>query len=522
MREVSASLSKAFNGYFFGVLFSRVFGMLRDVSLAFFFGTSKEIALFMIAYRFSNLMRRMLAEGPLSSSFIPLYQKIEKNDKNQGLIFFRDLSAFTLLILPFFLLFLHLILSFSFKSIDLKEDNQQIVSLTLKMLPSLYFITLYGVFSAFLQANRSFFLPALAPIAFNLVWILGGCFIYIKSPLAPLETLSYFVVIAFLVQWLFIAPKTYSTLRKKLSLKQILSFRPFSSYLKQIISPFFLGILGVGTTQINAALDALFAKAADPSGPAYLWYAIRIEQVPVALFAVAMSTAALPTLSKAIQNKENVEGVIQEGVEKVYPLMSFSMFGLISCGLVCLKMIFARGAFDSFSLFQTYKCLVGYSLGLIPHGLALFYTSCFYAIEEFKIPVRSSLYAILIHIALNLVLVFLFKLGDVSIALSTTFSSIFQAVFLFSTLKKTYPSLSLPSCPFLKQIGIGLIALVLSFWGVYSLFYQPLFIGKEIGFISTFTSCALSGTLFVGSYVALELFLKDARVFSFLKLKFFK
>lgn len=115
MREVSASLSKAFNGYFFGVLFSRVFGMLRDVSLAFFFGTSKEIALFMIAYRFSNLMRRMLAEGPLSSSFIPLYQKIEKNDKNQGLIFFRDLSAFTLLILPFFLLFFHLILSFLLK-----------------------------------------------------------------------------------------------------------------------------------------------------------------------------------------------------------------------------------------------------------------------------------------------------------------------------------------------------------------------------------------------------------------------
>ena len=91
MRDTPKTLVKSFTGYSFGVFISRISGMCRDIALSFFFGTGPEIALFMMAYRFANLMRRMLAESPLSSSFVPIFESKKNNSSEEGVRFFRDL-----------------------------------------------------------------------------------------------------------------------------------------------------------------------------------------------------------------------------------------------------------------------------------------------------------------------------------------------------------------------------------------------------------------------------------------------
>src|SRR5207253_3889598 len=91
------------------------------------------------------------------------------------------------------------------------------------------------------------------------------------------------------------------TLRHELPGKLSSGLQVYSADVRRLGGPLALGLLGVGSSQINNAVDALFARYADPEGPAQLWYGLRLLQLPLALFGIAMSGALLPPLSRAIQ-----------------------------------------------------------------------------------------------------------------------------------------------------------------------------------------------------------------------------
>lgn len=518
--ETSKQLTKAFSGYSLGVIFSRISGMLRDVALAFFFGTSSSIALFMVAYRLSNLFRRLLAETPLSSSFIPHYQSLCDESKEKGALFYRDLALFLILSCTLICLAVCLF-SFSILSlIPLKSSTQQILALSLKMFPSLIFLVFYGLSSAHLQCEKVFFTPAVAPLFFNIGWMVFAFFSLFFSPSNQMTIMAFGVVCAFFFQAAITGWRSWTLVRQVLPKELFWKTAPVFKRLKTLAKPFALGTVGVATTQINAALDSLFAHSADPSGPAYLWYAIRIEQVPIALFAISLTTPLLSLLSKAYGSGDINTGkeLVDESFKKMYALMTFSFFGLCALSSFGLNLLFARGEFDIYSLLKTNQCLLAYSAGVIPHGLSLTALSVFYANKDFSYPTKVSMITVGIHVLSNLFLVFGCGLGAFSIALSTALSTCFQWFLLKGALIRRYNIR--PAKVALKHMTIGFIALIAPIFATAK-YYHKLFIKKELlsGF-EALIACFIGSVFFVIVYGALEKRFAKGEILNLVRRKF--
>ena len=405
--------------FFAGTVLSRISGALRDVAMAVCFGSAPEIGAFMVAYRFSYLFRRLFGEGSLQAGFIPHFSTLQGKD---AFLFYRN-CAFSLFAL---LLFVVLALEGVLWSISytLNEDWKGIVHLSMKMLPGLIFICLYALNSAFLQAQKKYFLSSFAPVVFNFAWI----FVAISCSYLPIhqavQTLAFGIMAAFILQWAITAIQV----RKNLPLTWKEWFTPnlFSSDLKKIAKPIGLGIIGVSATQANSALDAIFSRISDLSGPAYLWYAIRIEQLPLALFGIALSGALLPPLSRAMAEGavNRYQELLHKGLRQSALLIVPCTFALFALGGPGLNLLYGHGDFASADVRQTLYCLWGYGVGLLPSVMILLMATGFYAQKSYKIPMMASLVAIGSHVVLNSFLVFYLHLGAFSIALSTSFAAV--------------------------------------------------------------------------------------------------
>jgi putative peptidoglycan lipid II flippase len=517
MTDTPKTLVKSFTRYSLGVFLSRISGMCRDVTLSFFFGTGAQIALFMVAYRFANLMRRMLAESPLSSSFIPSFESKRAFSEHEGARFFRDLFVSLSIVVVGIVaasmgglwLISHLFLK--------NTTTLEMISLTQVMFPSLLFISLYGLCAAFLQCEKFFFLPAVAPVAFNVMWILASCVGARFGGSQAMEVLSYGVVVAFFMQFAVMMPRVVNLLLKSLSAFDLFKCRVFHSSLRPIVKPFLLGILGVGATQINIALDGIFARFSNIEGPAFLWYAIRIEQVPIALFGVAISAAILPALTRAIHREDapQVSALLERGVKQTFSLMNFSMFGLFALGYLAITMLFGRGAFHYNSVWETTWCLWAYSLGLIPHGLLLLLVSVYYAHKDFKTPMKGAVFSVIFNIILNAVLVFVFDLGAASIALGTSLTSLFNCLYLRKFLTK-----EVATALFYVKTGLcGVVAFIV----VALLQHQTIFQLEGLpSFTTSLGALSLFSIVYIGLYCLMEKLFRCEEILKLIKSKAFR
>jgi putative peptidoglycan lipid II flippase len=302
----------------------------------------------------------------------------------------------------------------------LNADWKEIAFLSMRMLPGLLFICLYALNSAFLQTQKKYFLSGFAPVLFNLSWILIAFLVCQKPIQEATEMLSFGITFAFFLQWL----ATFLQTHRLNAISWSEWFRPhfFSVDLKKMLKPISFGVIGVGATQLNSALDAIFARFSDLSGPAYLWYAIRIEQLPLALFGIALSGALLPPLSRAMQ-----EGAMNRYQDLLYKALRYSAllivpcaFGLFALGGPGINLLYGHGDFTTSDVRQTFYCLWAYGLGLLPSVMILLLATGFYAKKSYAIPTYASLVSVVFHIGLNSLFVFCFDFGAFSIALSTS------------------------------------------------------------------------------------------------------
>lgn len=421
--------------FFSGTMISRISGMLRDITMAYAFGATPLVATFLLAFRLSNLFRRVFGEGAMQSAFTPLFEKIRVEDSLKAAYFFRDLaftvSLFLLGLIFFFasalLLLPALTSAFSSTTVDL-------FSLTALMLPSLLFICLYGLHASLLQCQKNYFIPAVAPAAFNLVWIAAVfCLDAYFSERTAIYLLAVAIVFAAFTQWAITLPASLVNLKSLGvdSLTKNLSFR--SDELKGLITPLLLGIGGVAATQINSALDGLFGWWADPSGPAYLWFAIRLQQLPLSLWAIALSGALLPPLCRAAKEKNNsfFYTFFSNAVRTTILSMSLATTWLFVAGYSCVALLFGHGDFSVYDSIQTTYCCWGYSLGLVPMGLVLIVSAAFYSQHQFRIPMLCSCFSVAGSISLNSLFVFN-GFGAAAIAVATSLSALINLLCLLS------------------------------------------------------------------------------------------
>ncbi|MBI3508578.1 MAG: murein biosynthesis integral membrane protein MurJ [Chlamydiia bacterium] len=415
--DTSRSILQSAKRFFAGTFLSRISGLLREIAMAFAFGTSPAVAAFMVAYRLANLFRRLLGEGNLQSGFAPHFESLYAQNPKAALQFYRDVS--------FSLLALLLVITVGMEgglalgASYFNESWQEVARLAMWMAPGLIFICLYGLNAALLQCKKQYFLTGVAPVAFNFVWIAFACFA------RNMEMLSMGITLGFCLQWLLTSLQVRKEIFAHLTLQEWLSPQIFSTSWKRLMKSLSLGILGVGAMQINSACDAIFARFADLSGPTYLWYAIRVYQLPLALFGIALSGALLPPLARAMQSgsKERYMELLRGSLRQSAALMVPCTFALFVLGESGLKLLYQHGQFSEESLPQTLHCLWGYGLGLVPAVFVLLLANGFYARKSYAIPVIASVSAVAVNLFLNALFVFVLHWGAVSIAIATSVSS---------------------------------------------------------------------------------------------------
>lgn len=460
LAQQKKEVTQASRHFFSGTILSRVLGLTRDIAMAYTFGSHAVLAALMVAFRLSNLLRRLFGEGALHAAFVPVYEKIRARSEKEGALFFLDLS----LLLGFVLLTLILgtegVLYILLKKGHLSSGNFQILSLTTLLLPSTLFICHAAFCSSFLQCQKHYFLPAISPVFFNLFWIMGLLWAR-RFPITQGVThLAVFIFLGLIFQWLVLFPKSFRLLKKQLEGPPSLNLKRAQKGYKRLGKPFLLGVLGVSATQVNSALDALFARAVDLKGPAYLWYALRIEQVPLAIFGVALAGALLPTLSRAyLQNREKFNELLDYSLARALGLLVPCMSALFFIGPATLNLLFARGHFGTATAIQTTTCLWAYSAGLGFQGLSLILASAFYAQQNYKITTLATFYSMLLNVLLNFIFAFYFKWGAWGIALATSLSASFQVLFLLTTLLKSISSLKLNQFK-RAALRVGLVSLL--------------------------------------------------------------
>lgn len=439
MQDSTQSIHRSAARFFSGTMLSRITGMLRDIALAYAFGTQSTIAALMVAFRFAHLLRRLFGEGALQTAFIPHFEQLRKEDPKRAGQFFRDLALSLTHFLVIIITLISLVLGYLYAFATLSPGNAEIVWLTLLMMPSLLFICLFGINASLLQCEKKFFAPSAAPAAFNLIWIIGVLFINYFAVSNAMSWLAVFVVIACFSQWSITLPKTYAILKSYDANNLWNKTKTYSPDVLSLASPLALGIVGVAASQINNALDAVFARWASDEGPAILWYAIRLQQLPLALFGIAISGAILPPLSRAIKSHDHprfrlfLDFAMRRSLALMLPITA----ALFVMGDSCINLIYGRGDFGNTSITETTQALWGYTLGLIPMTLTLVLAPAFYAKGDYRNPSAASVASMIINIILNTIMVAAFGLGTASIAVATSISAFANLTWLGIVLSKT-------------------------------------------------------------------------------------
>ncbi len=436
------SVGKSALHFAVGTFFSRISGMLREIAMAFTLGTSAAAAAFLVAFRFAYLLRRILGEGALVNGFVPHYEAMRLASPQKAALFFRDLLATLGAVLLLIIGFTEIALAASLHFQLFSPENREIVRLVMLMLPGLFFICFFALQSGLLQCHGQFLLTGIAPAAFNVAWI-GTLLWHRHDPASTITThLALSLGAAFLIQWILLLRHTTLCLKGLLSLKDWLKSTLFSTEIRAMLKAIALSIIAVSATQINSFIDMLFARYADLEGPAYLSYAIRLQQLPLSLFGIAIASAVFPSLARAVQgqDEDKARELLSFGLLRSTSLMLPCTLGMIALGSAAVNLLFGRGNFTDVSTAETTFCLWGYGFGLIPATYALLFSQAFFVRKDFVTPTTVSIASVLFSTACNAGLVLLLHAGAVSIALTTSLAAIFQATLLIIIYNRRYGS----------------------------------------------------------------------------------
>ncbi len=410
-----------------GILFSRVLGFIRDLLTASILGANIYSDIFFVAFKLPNLFRRIFAEGAFTQAFIPSYAKLKYKIRFSSIIFLQ-LIAFLLILSLFVTLFSTLItkaiaLGFDTKTVELAAP---LVAINFYYLPLIFVVTFMA---ALLQYKNHFATTAFSTALLNIALI--GALLLSKN-LEKYEItyyLSYGVLVGGALQVL-----VHIFAIKKYNLCKIFTFKKHKKKEEnRFYKSFFGASIGSSTAHISAFLDTWLASFLISGSISYLYYANRVFQLPLAIFAIATSTALFPMIARAIKNKDEQKAL---KLMKKSSLILFALLGIATLiGIVFNELIiwllFERGAFSTDDTSNTALILTMYLIGLIPFGLAKIFSLWLYANEKQFIAAKISMKALAWNIVFSLSLIIPYK--AVGLAFASTLGGF---VLLFLTLKE--------------------------------------------------------------------------------------
>ncbi len=404
----------------FGILFSRILGFFRDLLTASVLGANIYSDIFFVAFKLPNLFRRIFAEGAFSQAFLPTFTKTNQ----KGVFSAKILLLFSISLI--FLSFLVMIFAPLLTKLLAYGFDKHSIALAVPLVRInfwyLLFIFLVTFCASLLHYKNHFVTTAFSTAILNIALIIALLISNIKTPNETIYLMSYAVLLGGFGQVLvhLIALKRYN-LHKLL----ILGFK-YKNKKKQNTKNFFTlfthGIIGSSTAQISAFIDTWLASFLASGSISYLYYANRIFQLPLALFAIALSITIFPKITKAIKQKDENKAnlFLTQSFWLLSILLCVCMFGGIFLSEEIIKLLFERGSFTSQNTLQTSLVLKMYLIGLLPFGLAKLFSLYLYAHEKQKKAAQISLISLAFGIVFSLALIK--PLGVLGLALSGSLS----------------------------------------------------------------------------------------------------
>ncbi len=417
-----------------GTFLSRILGLVRLQVIAYTFGYSAITDAFWIGFTLPNLLRSLLAEGALSTAFIPVFSEwlAKKGEKEAKRLANNVLNILMLLLVVvvglgiFFAPWYVPYLAFGFRKIP--SQLGLAIKLTQVMFPFLFFISLAALAMAFLNCKGHFATPAFAPLLFSVAVILSALFL---TPQFGIYSLAIGVVVGGGLQLLFQIP---SLIQRGFGYCPALSFKdPGIRKIGKLIVPATVG--GI-TLQFNVLINRVFASTLVPGSISALLYAMRLIQFPLGLFAIALSTAIFPTLSSLAAKKRvgELREMVSLGVRMVLFVLVPSSVGLIIIRGPLISLLFQHGAFLAEDTVMTAEALVYYSLGLFAMGEVMVLTRAFYSLQDVFTPVKISILILILNVLLNFLLIS--PLKHSGLALATSLSMFTNGAILLVLLRR--------------------------------------------------------------------------------------
>jgi len=406
----------------FGILISRILGFIRDLLTASALGANIYSDIFFIAFKLPNLFRRIFAEGAFTQVFIPAFARTTHKavfSANIFLVFLSIILLITLLVNLVPSLFTKAIaVGFSAETIEIAAPY---VAINFWYLPLVFAMTFL---SGMLQYKHHFATTAFSTALLNLSLIAALFLSQDKDSAEIVYYLSYGVVIGGILQL-----TAHIIALRQIGLMNLLyggfkHLRVKSKIIKKdtrkFRNNFFPAMWGNSTAQVSAFLDTFLASFLVTGSISYLYYANRIFQLPLALFAIATSIALFPRVARYIRNKdeESAKAFMKKAFWFLAFLLSASTIGGIILSREITWLLFEHGAFSTQDTANTTAVLQMYMIGLLPFGLQKLFVLWLYAKEMQGKAAKIATYSLVTYVLIVLSLIS--PMGVSGLALAST------------------------------------------------------------------------------------------------------
>jgi len=416
-----------------GIFTSRVFGLLRDVVIAGVFGASGLTDAFFVAFAIPNLFRAFFAEGALSSAFVPFLSDNMTNKSKRAAD--NYLTSLIMAVSGMIIVILFITAMFPTQLVTLfmpgySGDVALIAKasdMVIILMPYLLFVTMCALLSGYLNLQGSYYIPNSSTAILNIAMIIGAWIAY-KNGL-DIIYLCFGVFFGGVFQLIYVQLYAfYKGYRPNLS----------GGYSKDVKKTFMLvipSLAGVGINQFNFLVGRVLASFLAMGSISYLYYANRLFQFPLGMFAVAVGTVTLTEISRA-NSEGNITArnrLIDKAVNAILIIMLPATTGLIVLAHPIIELVYARMSFTSEDVYATAVALQMYTVGLMFYSLLNVFSRVFHSEKDMKTPVKGAMIGLVANVAFNLILIK--PMGHAGIALASGIAAGMNCIYLYLKLR---------------------------------------------------------------------------------------
>jgi putative peptidoglycan lipid II flippase len=424
-------------------ILSRISGLARDITFAHWFGAGIVMDAFFVAFKIPNLLRRLFAEGAFSQAFVPViaeYRALSSQRETQALL---DNVTGTLGLVLFGITAVGVatapLLIMVFAPGFLGEDGRYEVATDMLRFtfPYLFFISMTALAGGILNTYRRFAVPAFTPVLLNLVLI--GFAVWVAPRMErPAMGLALGVFAAGAVQLLFQLPFLV-----KLKVLPRPRWGWAHEGVRRIMKLMLPVIFGSSVAQINLLFDTLIASFLAAGSISWLYYSDRLMEFPLGVCGIAVATVLLPHLAEhhAKDSPEAFSASLDWALRVVVVIAVPAALGLVLLAEPLLTTLFFGGEFTARDVTMAAASLIAYSVGLLGFILVKVLSTGYFSRQSTRAPVRIGVMALVLNMGLNIIFVVTLVRADfyaphVGLALATTISALFNALFLYRGLRR--------------------------------------------------------------------------------------